>query len=96
MKTFLKVLLYLLLAVVAIKLLPLVLAFTAISAAALLVVAGLLFSGVAAVAGVGVAALVALLVPIIVLAAVLSPIWIPVLIVVGIIALIRRSNRVTV
>jgi hypothetical protein len=84
-----------LLAVVAIKLLPLVLAVTAISAAVLLVVAGLLFSGVAAVAGVGVAALVALLVPVIVLAAVLSPIWIPVLIVVGIIGLIRRSNRVT-
>ncbi len=93
MKTFLQVLLCVLLVVVAIKLLPFILFPLVIGGGALLLVAGLAFGGVVTVAGVGVAAAAALLAVAIAVIAALSPIWIPVLAVVGIIALIRRSKR---
>jgi hypothetical protein len=96
MKTFLKVFLYVLLALLVIKLLPLL----GIAAAAVggitLVLAGLAFSGVAAILGVIVSLAAAILAPLIVLAALLSPIWVPVLLVVGVMALVKRSRRVTV
>ena len=84
MKTFLKVVLVVLLAVVALKLLPFAFALGCALAAT---VAGLVIVGVSTVFG--------LLVAAVVLAAVLSPIWIPAMLVVGLIALIRRSNRRT-
>jgi hypothetical protein len=89
MNTPVKVLLCIVAAVLALKFLPLLLIPVALGGLALLAVGGLLFSGVVAVAGLGLAALLALLI----VCAVLSPIWIPVLAVVGVIALIRRSNR---
>ncbi len=84
MKTFLKVVLLVIAAVVAVKLLPLTFAIG--------VVLGL---GVVALAVVGVSVLAGLAALVVVLAAVLAPIWIPVLALVGLIALIRRSNRTT-
>jgi hypothetical protein len=93
MKTFLQVLLCVLLALVAIKLLPFVLFPALIGGGALLLIAGLAFGGVVTVAGLGVAAVATLLAVVIALIAALSPIWVPVLAVVGIVALIRRSNR---
>jgi hypothetical protein len=95
MKTFLKVLLFVLLGLLAIKLLPFVLFPVLVAGVGLLLACGLAFGGIAAVAGVGVAAVVAVVAVLVVLLAVLSPIWIPVLAVVGLIALIRRSSRST-
>lgn len=84
MNNVLKVILLLLAAVVAIKLLPLTFGIGCVLAAALLAMLalGASFIGVA-------------LVAVLFLAAVLSPIWIPVLILVGVIALIRRASRKT-
>lgn len=89
MNTPVKILLCIVAALIAIKLLPLLLIPLALVGAAVLVVVGLLFSGVVAVAGAGLGLIVALLA----ICAVLSPIWVPVLAVVGVIALIRRSGR---
>lgn len=93
MKTFLKVLLFVLLGLLAIKLLPFVLFPVVVAGAGLLLAVGLAFAGIAAVAGIGVAVVVALVALLVVLLTVLSPIWIPVLAIVGLIALIRRSGR---
>jgi hypothetical protein len=83
MKTTLKVLLLVVLAVVAIKLLPLTLG---LGFAAGFFLVGLLVTGLSLVAAIAVLGLI--------LAAALAPIWIPVLVVAGIVALIRRaSNR---
>jgi hydrogenase/urease accessory protein HupE len=82
MKPFLKVLLLVVAALIAIKLLPLTVAVGCLVA---LLLAGLAFVGVsvlALVVGLG-----------IVIAAVLAPIWVPVLAVVGIIALIKRTSH---
>jgi hypothetical protein len=93
MKTFLTVLVYVLLALLAIKLLPFLLLPVLIGGVGLLIAAGLTFGGVALVAGVGVAAVVLVIGLLIVLLAVLAPIWIPILAIVGLIALIRGSNH---
>ena len=93
MKTFLKVLLFVLLGLLAIKLLPFLLIPVFVGGIGLLLAGGLAFGGVAAVAGIGVAVVVALVAILVTLLAVLSPIWIPVLAVVGLIALIPRSSR---
>lgn len=82
MKTFLKVLLLVVLAVVAIKFLPLTLALGFMAG---LLLVGLLAAGLSLLAGIGVLALVLL--------AVLAPIWIPVLLVVGVIAGVRKLTR---
>ena len=95
MNTFLKVLLYIVLTLIAIKLMPLFALAFMLAGAGLLVLAGLVFSGVAAIAGFGVAGLTVVITALVAVIAVLSPIWIPVLIVVGIIALVRRSSRTT-
>lgn len=85
MKTFLSALLLVLLAVVALKLLPLVFGLAcALGALATLV----LLAGASAAAVVIAVALVG--------AAVLSPLWIPVLAVVGIVALVRHRRRAVV
>lgn len=82
MKTFLKVLLLVIIALIAIKLLPLTIG---LGFAAGLLLVGLVVAGLSLIAGVAVLALV--------LGAVLAPVWIPVLLLVGLIALIRRATR---
>ncbi len=81
MKTFLKVLLLVVAAIVAVKLLPVALAigFVLMAPVALLAILGVSVAG----ALVGAA---------LVVTAVLSPIWLPVLAVVGIVALCRRGG----
>ena len=86
MKTFLKVVLLLIVAVIAVKLLPLMFAFGWMLAAALV---GLL--------AVGGSAVVALLGAVLALVVILAPIWIAVLALIGLITLIKggtRSSRV--
>lgn len=81
-KTFLKVLLLVILALVAIKLLPLTIG---LGFATGVLLVGLVMAGLSLLAGIAVIALV--------LGAVLAPVWIPVLLLVGFIALIRRMTR---
>jgi hypothetical protein len=82
MKTFLKVLLLAAVLVIAIKLSPLIF-FGAI--------AGLIAAAVLGVVGIGFFA--GLLAVLLALAVALSPIWIPVLVIMGLVALFRRSER---
>jgi hypothetical protein len=82
MKTFLKGVLLVIVALLAVKFLPLIFALGCLLAAAVI---GLLAIGASAIA--------ALLGSAIVLAAVLSPVWVPVLAIIGIIALVKRSSR---
>jgi hypothetical protein len=82
MKTFLKVLLVIAVAVLAVKLLPLTLALGFALGLTLLIVGVL-----------GVSALAVLLCVAIGLVALLSPLWIPVLALVGVLALIKKLGR---
>jgi hypothetical protein len=82
MKAFLKVLVLVILALVAIKLLPLTIG---LGFAAGLLLVGFVALGLSVLAGVAVLALF--------LGAVLSPIWIPVALLLGLIALLRRAGR---
>lgn len=82
MNTFLKVLVLIVAAVLAVKLLPMTLA------VGLMLAAGLVLFTI-----LGVSALVVVLCVGVALAALLSPVWIPVLALVGVIALIKRLNR---
>jgi hypothetical protein len=82
MKTFLKVLLVVILAMVAIKLLPATFALGCILAV-----------GLAILAAVGVSVLAIGLYVALAIVALLSPIWLPILAIVGIIALIKRWRR---
>jgi hypothetical protein len=83
MKTFLKVLLFVVLAIIAINLLPITLAL------------GCLFAvGVALIAAVGVSVLAIGLCIALALPAVLSPIWLPMLAIVGLIMLIKPNGGV--
>lgn len=82
MKTFLKVLLIIALAIVAVKLLPLT-----------LVVGGLLAAGVALLAVIGVSMLAIGTCLGLGLIALLSPLWLPVLALIGIVMLVKRHNR---
>lgn len=81
-KTFLKILLVVVAALVAIKLLPVTLALGFVLG---LAVVGLAIAGLSVVAALAVGAIV--------VAAVLSPVWIPVLLIVGLIALVKRFSR---
>jgi hypothetical protein len=92
MKTFLIVLLALVGAVVAVKLLPLALVPVILVLGLLLLIGGLLVGGAAAAVAAVLALLVGLLAGGLALVVVLAPIWIPVLAVVGLIALIKRVN----
>ena len=83
MKTFLRVLLCVVVTVVAFKLLP-------------VLMVPVVLGGLAAAAGVGLILLLVLLAVALAVVAVLAPIWIPVLAIVGLVALIRRANRKTV
>lgn len=82
MKTFLKVVLLVVLAILALKLIPLTLGLGCVLLAVLL---GFL--------ALGVSAIVVVTGAMVVVAAVLSPIWVPVLLIIGLIALIRRATR---
>lgn len=82
MKTFLKVLLLVIVALVAVKLLPLTIGLGFVLG---LLLVALLAVGLSVVGGIAALTLF--------LGALLSPIWIPVLAVVALIALIKRANR---
>ena len=82
MKTFLKVVLLVIVALVALKLLPMIFAFGCLLAAAIVAVLALGGSAIATLFGAMIA-----------LAVVLAPIWVPVLALVGLIALIKRGTR---
>ena len=82
MKGFLKVVLLVIVALVAVKLLPLIFGLGCLLAGAVLGFIALVASAVAALIGSA-----------IVVAAVLSPIWIPALAIIGIIALVKRSSH---
>ena len=84
-KGVLKVVLLVIAAIVAVKFLPLIFAAGCALAAALVACIAL-----------GASAMVALFGTVIVLTAVLSPIWIPVLALIGLITLVKRSNRKSV
>ena len=85
MNSFLKIFLLVLLALVAVKLLPLTLAVGCVLG---LAAAGLVIVGVSALAG-----MIAIAVGIV---AALAPLWIPVLAIVGLMAVIKRCSRRTV
>lgn len=85
MNTFLKVLLCVIAVLLALKFLPVLMGFVFLGALAALLTAALLLGGVGA-------GLLALLAVALVTVAVLAPIWIPVLVVIGMIALIRRCT----
>lgn len=93
MKTFLKVVLILIAAVIVVKLLPALLLVGGLSLGGLV----LLGLGLLAVGGllgaVGLSFAAAVVVAGLVVAVVLSPVWVPVLIIVGIVALVRRGSR---
>ena len=82
MKSFLKVVLLVIVAVIAVKLVPLTFALGCVLAA-----------GVLGLIAVGASAIAALAGAVITLVAVLSPIWVPALAIVGLIALIKRCTR---
>lgn len=81
MKTFLKILLLVVVAVLAVKMLPLTLALGFLLGIALVAMAVLGLSALAVVLG-----------TCILMAALLSPIWLPILALVGVIALVKRMN----
>ena len=82
MKTFLKIALLVIVALVTVKLLPAIFGLGCALAAAVL-----------ALVAIGASAVAALIGGVIALAAVLSPIWVPALAIVGLIALIKRDSR---
>ena len=82
MKSFIKFLLIVIIAVLAVKLLPLTFALGCILAVAVLGMFAL-----------GLSAMAILLVVAIALAAILSPVWIPLFLIVGLVALIKRSGK---
>jgi len=84
-KNILKIVLLVVVAVIAVKLLPLTFA-----------LGGVLALGLLGMLAVGVSALAILLVGMLALAAVLAPVWIPVLLILGLIALIKRAGKSTV
>ena len=93
MKTFGKVLLIVILALVCLRLLPLLMGASLLALAVLFGVAIVLAGGVAAVAATGLTAVAALLAVVLVVAAVLTPIWLPVLAIAGLVSLCRRSGK---
>jgi hypothetical protein len=82
MNTFLKIVLLVIAVIVAIKLLPITIG-----------LGGLFIGLLVGLAAMGVSALLALLGLGLALAALTSPIWIPVLLIVGLVALIKRTSR---
>jgi hypothetical protein len=95
MKTFWKVLLFGLLALVCLHLCPILFVPVALSFAAMLIIGVLLTGGLAAVAATGLSLAAGLLAVVLVLLAVLSPIWLPVLALIGLISLCRRGGKTT-
>lgn len=82
MNTFLKVVVLLIVAIIVVKVLPLVFGLI-----------GMFVTGVVGLLAMGASAIAALVGSVLVLAALLSPIWVPVLLIVCLIALARRGTR---
>ena len=93
MNTFLKILLFVLAALLVLHFWPLAVAPFLVIAGAVLLLGTVAASGVAVIVSVVVGVLGSVLGLVCALAAVLSPIWIPVVLVLGIVALVRRSSR---
>lgn len=85
MNTLAKVLLCIVAVLLALKFLPVLAAAVFVTSIAILVIGGLLLGGVGV-------ALAALVVTALVAVTVLSPLWIPVVVVLGVLALIRRCS----
>ena len=96
MKTFLRILLFVLAGLVVIHVFPVLLLPAMIAVVTMLVVGALMLGGVAAVAGVGLALLAGLLAVALVILAVLAPVWLPVLAIVGLVSLCRRRPKAAV
>jgi hypothetical protein len=96
MKTFLKILLFVVVGLVVIHVFPILFVPVMIGFVALMVVGALMMGGVAAIAGVGLALLAGLLAVALVILAVLAPVWLPVLAIVGLVSLCRRRPKATV
>lgn len=94
MKTFGKILLFVVLGLVCVHFFPVLLLPLILGVVALLVIGTLLAGGLAALAATGLSVLAVLLTVVLVLLAVLSPIWLPVLAIAGLISLCRRPRRV--
>jgi hypothetical protein len=92
MKTFLKVLLILIAAVLVIKLLPVLLVIGGAGIGGLLLAGCLLIAAVGVLGAVGLSVAAAVMVVALVLGVALSPIWVPIAVVVGIIALMKRAS----
>ena len=93
MKTFWKVLLFILVGLVCLHFLPVLLVPVVLGFLAMLAVGALLLGGLASVAATGLSVIAGILVVVLVLLAVLSPIWVPVLAIVGLISLFRRNSK---
>lgn len=97
MKAFLlgcgKVLLVLALALVVVQVWPVTVVPVVGGLVLVLGVGFVLLVGTLAAGAVGVAAVVALMAAAVAILAVLAPVWVPVLLIAGIVALVRRSNR---
>lgn len=90
MKTFLKIVLFLVLGLVAVKLCPLLLAPALASVMVMLALGGVVLAGLATVAATGLTLTAVLLGVVLLVLAVLSPVWVPVLALIGLISLFRR------
>lgn len=96
MKTFFKVLLVLIAAVLVIKLLPVLLVIGGVGVGGLLLAGCLLIAAVGVLGAVGLSVAAAVLVVALVLGVALSPIWVPIAVVVGIIGLVKKTSNRTV
>jgi hypothetical protein len=95
MKTFGKILLFIVAALVVVHFCPILLVPVVLGGAALLVIGTMLAGGIAAVAATGLSILAGLLAVVLVILALLSPIWLPVLAIVGLVSLCRGGGRKT-
>ena len=93
MKTFLKVLLILIAAVIAIKLLPVLLVIGGVGIGGLLLAGCLLVAAVGVLATLGLSIAAAVVAVALIVTVALSPIWVPIAVVLGIIALVRKTPR---
>lgn len=93
MKTFWKVLLFILVGLVCLRFLPVLLIPMVLGLLAMFAIGALLLGGLATVAATGISVIGGTLVVVLVLLAALSPIWVPVLAIVGLVSLFRRGNR---
>jgi hypothetical protein len=94
MNTFGKILLFTLLALVAIHLFPILLLPIILAVAAMLVIGTMLAGGFAALAATGLSLVAVVIAVVLVALAVLSPIWLPLLAIYGLVKLCGRNGKV--